>query len=360
MSLQEAFSPKKNSDYDVDVKPVIDVDLSLCKEEDKPRMIALINRLAKSPSGLETLEIAKAGNFTFSFFEEEINCHGACDELGNWIKLNPTRSNDKLVGTLAHEARHAGQFVRGAHEKFGVKDVKSELIMFRAMEADAQAYAIRSCYELLDARDAGPFHAFKDAYPEIYTSFMNAVEKNNYEVNNQVMTETYKGWYDQNRIKSAYENSYQIDPMDKEIKNLEQGKKPDLIYTEKMSAEEAVKMACWTKNGNYFTDDPAILETGKYMDVSEANMEKMKEFFAVRQVYTGMKTDSSLQEIPVRGAKAPSVRPSQTDTKQGENKTFSTFQQKLTAFESKKDMKEAEKMSDALNKVVLSTYRMQR
>ena len=167
-SLIEAFSVAPSQVYDSSAKPAVDVDLSLCKEDEKPRMIALINRLAKSPSGLETLQIAKEGCFTFSFFDGSTRCCGACDEAGKWIKLNPAKSDSKLVGTLCHEARHAGQFVRGAHEAFGVQDVRSELILFRAMEADAQTYAVFPLMPGLTANSKTPIPKSKGVFQRLW------------------------------------------------------------------------------------------------------------------------------------------------------------------------------------------------
>lgn len=310
MSIQEKFKTVNAVEYDKNAKPAVDVDLSLCRtEEEKARMIHIVNRLAKSPCGLETLEIAKEGKFTFSFFEPGVRCFGACDEAGNWIKLNPTAPDDKLVGTLCHEARHAGQFVRGAHEAFGVQDVRSELILFRSMEADAQTYAVTACEELKQQGDAAPYAQFKDRYPEIEKAFSNALAKNGGQVNNEVMTSTFKGWYDQLRTKTVYEESYQIEPMQKEVVDLREGKAPTLLYTNSVSGEEAVAMAAWTKHGNYFTDDPKILETGKYLDVSEKSMEDIKAFFAFRKELTGLEPDKSIETIPTRPDTVKSDRP---------------------------------------------------
>ena len=155
--LKEAFElPLSDSKYNPAEKPVVDIDMTECKETDKPRMVALVNRLAKSPCGLETLQIAADNGFKFSFFDDGVRCCGACDEAGHALRLTPKESDAKLVGTLCHECRHAGQFVRGAHEAFGVMDVRSELMCFRAMEADAQTYAITACKELSLQFDRSP------------------------------------------------------------------------------------------------------------------------------------------------------------------------------------------------------------
>lgn len=294
-------SPVPDSEYDASEKPAVDVDMSPCKEEDKPRMISLINRLARSPIGLETLQIAKEGGFTFSFFDGvDASCCGACDEAGKWIKLNPVKTDDKLVGTLCHESRHAGQFVRGAHEKYGVYDVRSELIMFRAIEADAQTYAISACNELRFDGDSGPYREFKMAYPEVEERFMDALKKARGDVTNDVMTETFKGWYDQRRTKTSYEKSYQVEPMQAELSNLMVGKEPSLHYDKQLSGADIIAIAGWTKNGNYFTDDPAVLEQGHYVEVADSTMLAMENFFKAREALTGVAPDPSIKTLPTR------------------------------------------------------------
>ena len=50
MSLKQSFDKSVSAEqYDASVKPVVDIDMTECKKEDQPRMIALVNRLAKSP-----------------------------------------------------------------------------------------------------------------------------------------------------------------------------------------------------------------------------------------------------------------------------------------------------------------------
>lgn len=333
MSLKQAFmdfSPAKQ--YDASAKPVVDIDMSECKKEEQPRMIELVNRLAKSPCGLETLQIAAENGFKFSFFEPGVRCCGACDELGHWVRLNPTETDDKLVGTLAHECRHAGQFVRGAHEAFGVMDVRSELISFRAMEADAQTYAVTSCKELALQGEKGPYEIFKKRYPEIEKAFDTAYQAAGNKITHDVMTETFEGWYDQLRTKTVYEEAYQIEPMTKEIYEIKQGKEPTLFYNKQtMSASEAIALAGWTKDGNYYTKDPSRLESGKFLDVAEASMQDMQEFFKMRKELTGMEPDASLASIPTRPDSMKRDRP-----KMGEKPMAGMFEAKDRILANKK------------------------
>ena len=325
MSLKQSFEQNNSTQYyDPSAKPAVNIDMTECKEEDKPRMIALVNRLSKSPCGLETLTIAAENGFKFSFFDASVHCFGGCDEAGHWVRLSPTASDDKLVGTLCHEARHAGQFARGSHEAFGVKDVRSELIAFRSTEADAQTYAVTACKELELLGEKGPYQTFKEFYPEIEKAFDTAYKAAGNKVTHEVMTETFEGWYDQLKTKTGYEESYQINPMIKEIYDLKQGKEPTLFYDkEKVSGEQAIALAGWTKDGNYYTKDPKRLESGKFLDVSESSMKDMEEFFKMRKELTGMEPDPSLKTIPTRPDTLERERP-----KMGEKPTAGKYDMK--------------------------------
>ena len=73
MSLQQIFDSNVSRDYDLAAVPAVNIDMTECKKEEQPRMIALVNRLAKSPSGLETLQIAADNGFKFSFFYDRCN-----------------------------------------------------------------------------------------------------------------------------------------------------------------------------------------------------------------------------------------------------------------------------------------------
>jgi len=172
--------------------------------------------------------------------------------------------------------------------------------MFRAMEADAQTNAVTACYELYQLGDKAPYEIFKSTYPEIEKAFHDALVANNGLVDNRVMTEAFKGWYDQNGTKRAYERGYELEPMEDEIADLKAGKKPTLLYNEPFDTAETVKMASYTDNGSYFVDDPKILESGKYLDVAESSMRIMKNFFEIRKTLTGLPVDKTLAELPVR------------------------------------------------------------
>lgn len=325
MSIKQAFQDKKSvQEYDIDAKPMVDVNLSRCSKKDRPRMIALINRLAQSEKGKETLEIAAKGGFKLEFISGNHRAFGYCAPGSKVVALNPSSPDEKLVGTLCHECRHAGQFIRGREVESCDFDVRSQLIYYRGMEADAQTYAVMACEELARQGDEGPKKEFYKYYPEIAKAFDGALEKNKNELGHRLMTDTFEGWYDQKGTKTVYEEGYQLDPMRQELRNLKMGFSPSMEFKDSIKCEDAIRLLTWTKDGNYFKDEPKILETGKYLDVSETSMKEMKTFFKLRQDLTGLKPDKSLESIPtradthsLRGPAMNKVRKPRSDKKQG-------------------------------------------
>lgn len=70
-----------------------------------------------------------------------------------------------MIGVLVHEARHAGQFVRGEYDASDDKrprkeTLKTQIMRTRAVEADAQATAVQTLGEMMEAGDVTPLQVF--------------------------------------------------------------------------------------------------------------------------------------------------------------------------------------------------------
>ena len=66
--LRKAFeAPVEKQTYDSKEALTVNVDISLCTDEERPRMVHIVNRLAKSDAGRETLEIAAKAGYKFGF-----------------------------------------------------------------------------------------------------------------------------------------------------------------------------------------------------------------------------------------------------------------------------------------------------
>lgn len=305
-TLKKAFAPYKKAEYP-DEKPAVDVDLRYCAKKDRPRMIALINRLARSKVGLETLQIAADNGFHFNFIKGENRAFGFADPEHKRIALNPKFSDAKLVGTMCHECRHAGQFMRASNLEENRWDVKTNLIYMRAMEADAQAYAATACEEMFRLGDEAPKQEFYKYYPPIAKGFTQALIKNDAQLGDQLLTDTFKSWYDQLGTKTVYEANYLLEPMQQDLRDIANGKNKDtqMSFDMSISAQKTISEIAWTQHGNYFKDNPEILNGGKYLDVCDYTMTQMQKYFEIRKEMTGKDDAKALDGIPTRGDSIP-------------------------------------------------------
>lgn len=306
-TLGQAFEPPGGKKEYPAEKPAVDVDLRYCAKKDRPRMIALINRLARSKVGLETLQIAADNGFHFNFIKGEHRAFGFADPESKRIALNPKFPDSKLVGTMCHECRHAGQFMRASNLEENRWDVKTNLIYMRAMEADAQAYAATACEEMFRLGDPEPKRDFYKYYPPIADGFTKALIKNDAQLGDQLLTDTFKSWYDQQGTKTVYETNYLLEPMQQDLRDIANGKDKEyqMSFDMSISAQKTIAEIAWTKHGNYFKDNPEILNGGKYLDVCDFTMTQMKKYFEIRKEMTGKDDSKALDGIPTRADTIP-------------------------------------------------------
>ncbi|MCQ2966027.1 MAG: hypothetical protein MJ250_04725 [Alphaproteobacteria bacterium] len=303
--LQALFEqPIPQKVYDPKAELLVDVDISLCTEEERPRMIDIVNRLSKSEAGKETLEIAASAGYKFGFLDAGTNCFGCCFGGIDCIGLGPMASDDKLVSTLCHESRHAGQGVRMSEYPDRDKlDVASIIRQSRAKEADAQAYALKACKELELQGDKGPLETFGKFYPPIFKAYEQAWAQEG-EINNKFVAGVFKGWYDQTGTKQNYEEGYIIEPMHDTLKAIKTDGKdvdPENIFTfeKSMDSKTVVEKIGWTKNGNYLADEnPDFLNEDRFLSIGERTKKDAIDFFKLREELNGQKPDLTPNTMP--------------------------------------------------------------
>lgn len=301
MAVTEAFNTKQQPKISYpDINPVVDMDLILCPAENRPRMIAIANLLAKSPLGMETLQNAVELGYRFAFMNDDRKANGSTSFSAKRILLNPHMSDDKLVGTLCHECRHAVQKSRSAaldeEERW---DIRSNLLYNRAMEADAQTYAICACKELALQGTDKPYAEFKEKYPEIEKAFDTAYRAAGNKITHKVMTKAFEGWYDQEVMKTRYEQGYILKPLAGDLKWMQRGL-CGKSFDRSVSVWQTIKELTQTKDGNYFTDNPEVLNGGKYMSVTENTMQQMKNYMEARKMLNKGDKSFVLEGIPTR------------------------------------------------------------
>ncbi len=268
-------------------------------EKDIAKLKQLIDRSAKSDFARDGMEIAGKGGYTVEFIHAE-GKGGGCEKDSKSITLSPHIQDNNLLCIFAHETRHAGQFERGLDEEFGFETIKSSIIKTRSAEADAEAAAAKVCYELAKNGNSLPLSAMRRRSPNIVNPFEKAATEKGGVESGKAQTEAFKGWYDNDNLKHSYEESYEITDM---TKALREGTSGDRTYSEVITGKKITELVCWNgKKGNYFTDNPKILENGKYLDVDKTTLTFFKDYFKKREEKTGKAPDKSIEKLPVRGS----------------------------------------------------------
>lgn len=282
--------------------PLVDIEVKgrkgQRKESDEYRLISLINAIARSSAfGRAVLEDAAKDGYTVVMENQRGSC-GFCDEQQKVIALNPVLSDDLLVATLAHEARHAQQFSRGAESAFGVFNLKSELMYTRAMEADAETAAAATCHEIrVNTGNEGPWKAFSEDSVEIAAGFMRAAPTQDAALNDKMLQEAFNGWYQDIAMMTSYEESYIVDTMKYGIKR--QTRMP--AYDKSVESKEIVSLFCSNAEGKcYWENNKDVLNDKEKLSIDPMTYNMAKMFFKVREMRSGQKPDPTLETLPVR------------------------------------------------------------
>lgn len=270
-------------------------------EREEARLISFVNTIAeKSPFGKAVLEEAARNGYTLGFENQSGSC-GFCEKENKVIMLNPRMSDNLLIATLAHEARHAQQFANGAIEEFGYYNVKDDLKYNRAMEADAETAAAATCYEIRANGNAGPWKAFAKDSRDISFGLMNGAASSGAgkgKITTPMLQGAFNGWYKDTAMVEGYEEGYVQDVMNDAMENKEEQYLP---YDAKVSSAEIVTRFCKDAAGKcYWADRPDVLDSPEKLSVCAETVNVADKFFESREKRFGMKPDTSYKNLPVR------------------------------------------------------------
>ena len=248
------------------------------------RITKMINQIVESETGRQTLEIASKAGYKLGM-EFAFGCNGGCNKENKNIILNPVSKDDVLIGVLIHECRHAGQFERGEYDASDDKrprneTIKTNVMRTRAVEADAQATAVQALGEMMEKGNEEPLFAFcrQPDNRAIGTAFERALYEENALQNGQARTAAFLAWYENEPVKKAYDEAYQVEMM---TRREERGDNRTDTYAVSQSAAKIVKDLCLNNDGScYFTADPKVLESGHYVAVNKESAEKIGTLIA--------------------------------------------------------------------------------
>ncbi|MBR1777246.1 MAG: hypothetical protein IJ752_01505 [Alphaproteobacteria bacterium] len=253
-------------------------------KETQYRITEMINQIVASDTGRKTLEIASKAGYKLGM-EFAFGCNGGCNKEKKNIVLNPMSKDEVLVGVLIHECRHAGQFERGEYDASDDKrprheTIKSNVMRTRAVEADAQATAAQVLGEMMEKGNEGPLFAFcrQQDNQAIGKAFERALYEENALENGTARTAAFLAWYDNDPVKKAYDEAYQVEMMKRREAR---GDHRTDTYAHSQSAAQIVKELCLNNDGScYFSADPKILESGHFVAVHKEQAAKIDALIA--------------------------------------------------------------------------------
>ena len=306
LSLKDAFDSQApatvagNESLKQNISPAFEL---IGTDSEKERFCHLINTIAASETGRKTLETASKAGYKLKM-EFAFGSNGGTSKSKKLIVLSPFEKPEVLMGVLVHEARHAVQFENGILDSEDLTkprdfNIKSELMKYRATEADAQATSAQVLWEILEQGDMEPFRAFARVSPEIANRFVRATDSDeNAYSNGKARTEAFLGWYDNEQIKTAYEKGYTVEVMKN---HAEEGSENQDNYNKTASAKEIIAQTCVGENGKcYFTENPEIISQGKFVDISMSTKNFLVSYFQDYSQKTGKKPDKSFEGLPTR------------------------------------------------------------
>lgn len=226
------------------------------------KMTAVINEMCKSPAGKMILELAADEGYDLCFDPETVRSgqmgYTSPGEMS--CALNPNNTLEQNIATLAHELRHVYQYSFPFTENISCvsHDTRTNLHRERTMEADAEGYCCLVAWELKEQGLDGCWNTMAAEFPSVTSPFEKTLKETG-DIN-QARTAAFLGWYDDSVRRNTYDEPYA-----QELEEMKAGgmhKKLKSVNVKKM-----IEAYCCDpdQTDSYFTQDPAILNSGKYL-----------------------------------------------------------------------------------------------
>ena len=281
-------------------EPLVKFDLIGESQEQKNRLSHIVNTVAKgSPFGKKILQDACDAGYSLAM-EHMFGALGACEPENKKILLNPSMPNEDLIATLVHEARHAQQDIRAPWlTERGNSEFATELKLYRAAEADAEAAAVAACYEIKqNTGNKAPYSASADRDALIVSAFA-AQAGSSTKVTSAMLRAAFNGWFENQPITEEYERSYLVDEMNAVVKS---GDFSKMKGNQSLSSRQIVETYCTDADGNcYWSTDPDVMEDRDKLSVGSKTRKAAEKFYQARLEKTGREIDATYADLKVRG-----------------------------------------------------------
>lgn len=167
------------------------------------RVQDLIDRASQySPIAKKVLSRAVADGITFSM-QPGMTQVGTYDDNKKSVFLNPNMSDEVLLGTLVHEARHSSQELYYT----SMNTVESAVKLNRATEADAMAVQCAAVFEMRMS-DPKIFEEFRAKHPEIAKAYEDEARAS--KDTQKALSGAFKAWYKDEAYVDGYDRDVAV------------------------------------------------------------------------------------------------------------------------------------------------------
>ncbi len=273
------------SENEQKITPQIKIDAPRTYAE---KLTGLINDIAASPTGKELLENAAKQGYSLSM--DSIDGMGHCHAKNKRIVLSDKCSYDKLISSLAHEARHAEQIAKGA-EPYYTPNVllKDQLIEKRLMEADAVAVSLMVCHELREKGNPAPMLAAQPHYEKETAAFEKGLNVSKKEA----LTQAALAWYENANRMFKHECRVVAVPV-----SVGENYENTTGKYKSLTAQSCIDRLCSFDNEPYFTQSAKVLEEPQRAGISQ----RTKDWLDVNITLcknAGVSPEPSVESLPV-------------------------------------------------------------
>ncbi|MCQ2965967.1 MAG: hypothetical protein MJ250_04410 [Alphaproteobacteria bacterium] len=293
-TLSDAIEDVKRLEYP-ETEPKIPFEIGRYKNY----MSHLINVCAEN-SPIAAQILTDAMNYGYRLSMEPLrNMAGVAHPEKKLIVLNTQCDEAMLISTLIHECRHAQQNARfAAGEKIGQCDIQSEIMIERAVEADANTASIAACHEIgLNSKNYAPFNSYIKSDPDIYYAYKRACPDMSKGPTDKAMQEAFLAWYKNDTVVTLYEECYLQNAMNYAMHKKDYQTDP---YNQHLTSEQLVTAFCTNEKGEcYWKDDKDILSDRNLTAIHSSSFSVIKKFFEKREKDTGIPPEESYLDLKI-------------------------------------------------------------
>ncbi len=244
-------------------------------QEDLDRLEAALTELRKTKTGAKLIDDATEHKTPIRL-DRAMRAYGSYDEVTNNLKLNANNDENRMVGTLAHELRHAQQFQKGILLDAYLDTPKTYIQNQAAIEADASATSCAVCYELALQGNDKPLEALRQKDPHFVNPFQNAAVKGGL-VDGSAYQAAFKGWFTDYMTRDSYDILYI--KMARQRRSNCTREEEDKKFERVVPVTDVVEKVC-TCNGKPYMSRKETEEFFSTPDASTVSFERFNNIYA--------------------------------------------------------------------------------